>query len=144
MTHANATPIPTPKIEREKVSNMRLRWMSGEEEKTLLRLFRQWEKHEHADVVEVLIDTGMRPSELFAMQPRDLNLKDGSIHIMRTEKDGKVYETKNGEDRTIYMTARVYGPGLGKSGPIVGTWEEARLLAELLDMAWLHGEEGIA
>lgn len=99
-----------PRIERESVHNLRLRWLNGDEEANLLRLLRQLGKDDHAEVVEVLIDTGMRQSELFALSPRDVDLKQGSIVVWQTKHgiDPTIHQrTKNGEARTIYMTDRV-------------------------------------
>ena len=59
---------------------------------------RFWGKDDHADVVSVLIDTGMRPNEVYAMQPRDVELKACSISI---------WENKTDHPRTVYMTRRV-------------------------------------
>lgn len=87
-----------PKIERKKEGVTRIRWLSVEEEKALLGLFRSWEKEEHAEVVEVLIDTGLRPKELYSLVSRDVDLKSGTITIWKNKTD---------HPRTIYMTKRV-------------------------------------
>ncbi len=101
-----------PKIEREEVHNLRLRWLSEAEEATLLRLFRSYGKEDVAETVEALIDTGMRHSELFALSPRDVDLEARTITIWQTRhgRHGAVHQrTKNGDARTIYMTDRVRG-----------------------------------
>lgn len=114
-----------PKIEREEVHNLRLRWLSPEEEGDLLRLLRFYGKDDAAEVVEVLIDTGMRQSELFALSPRDVTLEvipadpekgtperlTGNITIWQTRhgtSETVHKRTKNNETRTIYMTDRVH------------------------------------
>jgi integrase len=97
-----------PRIEREAVHNLRLRWLTPEEEATLLRLLRQYGKEDQAEVVEVLVDTGMRQSELFALMPKDVDLRGRTIRIWKTRHGGLVAKrTKNGDMRTIYMTDRV-------------------------------------
>ncbi|MCZ8173030.1 MAG: site-specific integrase [Brevundimonas sp.] len=99
-----------PKIERESVHNLRLRWLSDEEETRLLTLLRAYGKEDAAETVEVLIDTGMRQSELFALGLKDVDLAAGTVTIWQT-RHGSSQEvhkrTKNGELRTIYMTDRV-------------------------------------
>jgi len=99
-----------PKIERESVHNLRLRWLSDPEERRLLALLRHYGKDDAAETVEALIDTGMRQSELFALGARDVDLETRTITIWQT-RHGTSQEvhkrTKNGEMRTIYMTERV-------------------------------------
>lgn len=103
-----------PKLEREETNNLRLRWLKESEELMLLGLFRQWGREDAAQVVEALIDTGMRPSELYALTPADVEVKadlsGGIIRIWqaRLENREKVEKrTKNGDMRAIYMTRRV-------------------------------------
>lgn len=131
-----------PKIEREEVHNLRLRWLSEAEEATLLRLFRSYGKGVVAETVEALIDTGMRHSELFALSPRDVDLGTGTITIWQTRhgRNGEVHRrTKNGDARTIYMTdrvARVLAPRVQSAAPLLfpgdvfwlrNAWDRARV-----------------
>ena len=88
-----------PRIERRKEKNVRFRWLSEDEERTLLNLLRQWEKHDHADAVTLLIDTGMRPSELYNVTPRDVDRKERRISI---------WENKTDHPRTVYLTNRAF------------------------------------
>jgi integrase len=99
-----------PRIERESVHNLRLRWLSPDEEAKVLETLRRYGKEDVAETVEALIDTGMRQSELFALSPSDVDLEAGTITIWQTRHGASkvVYKrTKNGEMRTIYMTQRV-------------------------------------
>ena len=99
-----------PRIERESVHNLRLRWLSPDEEAKVLKLLRGYGKEDVAETVEALIDTGMRQSELFALSPADVDLEAGTLTIWQTRHGSSktVYKrTKNGEMRTIYMTQRV-------------------------------------
>jgi integrase len=89
-----------PPWDRLKSNSGRIRWLSGDEERALLDLLTQWSKTDHADVVTCLIDTGMRPSELYRLTPRDIDLKQGTVSI---------WQTKTDLPRTIYMTKRVLG-----------------------------------
>lgn len=88
-----------PRLERQREGLGRIRWLADEEEKALLDLLRGWEKTDHAEVVECLIDTGFRPVELYRITPKDIDLKAGSITVWKSK----------GRDipRTIYMTKRV-------------------------------------
>ena len=87
-----------PKIERKKEGAGRFRWLSDAEERTLLDLLTAWGKDDHVEVISVLIDTGMRPSEVYRIAPRDVDLKAGTISI---------WVTKTDKPRTVYMTKRV-------------------------------------
>ncbi|MET3601106.1 tyrosine-type recombinase/integrase [Martelella mangrovi] len=87
-----------PVIERKKEGVGRVRWLSQEEEEALLSLFRLWGKDDHADVVTVLIDTGLRPGELYSLTGRDIDLKQKTL---------TVWENKTDHPRTVYMTSRV-------------------------------------
>ena len=88
-----------PRLERKPEGFGRIRWLSADEEEALLRLLRGWGKEDHAEVVEVLIDTGFRPVELYNLTARDVSVKEGSITIWKSK----------GRDipRTVYMTKRV-------------------------------------
>ncbi|MCC5858640.1 MAG: site-specific integrase [Ectothiorhodospiraceae bacterium] len=87
-----------PRIRRQREMVGRIRWLDDLEEAVLLQLLRQWELHDQADCVEVLIDTGMRPSELRRVMVRDVDFEGGFV---------RVWETKNYEPRSIPMTSRV-------------------------------------
>ena len=83
-----------------------------------------------------LIDTGMRPSELYAVQARDFNAKTGAIHI---------WQNKTEHPRTIYATPRVKAilaarvqstaPGTPllpyDNGWLRNTWDRARVHLKL-------------
>jgi integrase len=99
-----------PKTRRLKLANQRVRWMTPEEEARVLALFRQWGKHDHADVLIVAVDTGLRPSELYALRPTDIDAGRAgrvAITVGRTERRGKSFPTKNNSVRTVFATARV-------------------------------------
>lgn len=75
----------------------RIRWVSPEEEKALLDLLHQWGKDLHAAVIVVLVDTGIRCGELFALEARDVDLKAGQIRI---------WENKSDLPRSVPLTSR--------------------------------------
>ncbi|MEZ2409852.1 tyrosine-type recombinase/integrase [Bosea sp. RCC_152_1] len=87
-----------PTIEREEETGGRIRWLSEEEETKLLAKLLSYGKADHVDAISVLIDTGMRPSELYRLKPIDVDLKTGLISI---------WQTKNDVPRSIPMTSRV-------------------------------------
>jgi len=87
-----------PQMDRKKEGQGRIRWLSLDEEAALVALLRSWEKTDHAEVIECLIDTGLRPLELYNVEPRDVDMKAGTITVWKTKTD---------LPRTIYMTRRV-------------------------------------
>lgn len=89
-----------PRIERTKVANGRIRYFSPEEEATVLALMTQWGKADHHDAICTLIDTAVRPGELFRLKGADVDTKARTITL---------WKTKNDMPRTIYMTDRVRG-----------------------------------
>jgi integrase len=87
-----------PRLERRQEGTNRIRWLTIEEERTVVSLFKSWEKHDHVDVTVFLVDTGARPGEAFKLTAQDCNLEAGTVTF---------WETKNGVSRTIPMTLRV-------------------------------------
>lgn len=86
------------KMPRRRTDSTRLRYLEPEEEQTLLAAFRARGEELVADIVAVLIDTGMRNGELWRLTPADVDFKTGAIHV---------WITKGGAHRTVYMTKRV-------------------------------------
>ena len=87
-----------PKIELSRETRRRVRWLSKEEENAFLVLFRQWGKLDHVDALTVLVDTGLRNSELWRMEARDVDLKANVLQIWKNKTD---------HPRAVPMTARV-------------------------------------
>lgn len=84
----------------------RIRFLSLTEEATFLDILTRWSKDEHVEAFTVLIDTGLRPSELWRVTARDIDWttgKDGLLMIWSTSKK----RTKNKKSRAIPMTPRV-------------------------------------
>lgn len=88
--------IKRPKLPRQKEGGGRIRWLEASEEETMLNLLTQWGDEDMKDVVQVLVDTGLRVGELFALQERDI--RDGRIYV---------WENKTDHPRAIPMTTRV-------------------------------------
>lgn len=87
-----------PHIGRKKELERRIRFLTMEEERVALSVFDQWGKDEHSEVFCVLVDTGLRPSELWRIEARDVNFEQGVVNI---------WKTKNNNPRSVPMTARV-------------------------------------
>ena len=73
----------------------RTRYLTPAEESQVLSFFLASGMIDHAQVLEVLIDTGMRPSELWELTPAEIQ---GSAVLIR--------ESKNGRPRLIPLTQR--------------------------------------
>lgn len=89
--------------DRGKESRGRICELSAEEEQEVLEHLTNFGLFEQRDVVQCLIDTGCRPSELWWVLVRDLDFKQGVILIHGRDAKG----TKNGEYRSVPMTKRV-------------------------------------
>src|SRR4029077_12563173 len=87
-----------PHFERQPEGEGRIRFLTVKEEQELLKILNDWGKQDHADAVVVLIDTGLRGSELWKLEVRDVDLKAGTLTI---------WMPKNKNPRTVPMTARV-------------------------------------
>jgi site-specific recombinase XerD len=87
-----------PHVPRKREFEGRLRWLSDDEEKVILSVFDQWGMDEVSEVICVLVDSGLRPSELWDLEKRDINFNINFI---------QVHGTKNDEDRAVPMTERV-------------------------------------
>lgn len=87
-----------PVIERRKETAGRIRFLSQKEEQLVLQTFETWGLHLAADVVRVLVDTGLRPSELWRLKRKDVDFQNKIIHI---------WQTKTDKPRSVPMTKRV-------------------------------------
>lgn len=84
-----------PHIQRRDEAQCRIRFLSQEEEVMVLGILRSWGKDDQADVAVVLIDTGLRPSELWRVERRDVDHQVINI-----------WKTKNHNARSVPMTRR--------------------------------------
>jgi integrase len=87
-----------PKFPRLKETGGRIRFLSEDEERVCVNLLKQWSLDDHADAFVILIDTGMRPSELWRLKLNDIDFNTGLISI---------WENKTDNPRSIAMTKRV-------------------------------------
>lgn len=91
-----------PKIERQKVSNNRLRFLTEEEEYEILTALRQDGREDFAMFMEWSIDTGIRPIESRNCPALALREDPEIGHLVDLRK------TKNAYPRTIPLTTRAY------------------------------------
>ncbi len=96
---------PVEGIKLRKASNGRIRVLSKEEEVKIVNLFRETEHDERryyfadmGDLVEVLVDTGMRLGEALALTYQEVNYDTGLINIWYNKSD---------RARSIPMTRRI-------------------------------------
>ncbi|MEL6509063.1 MAG: site-specific integrase [Pseudomonadota bacterium] len=94
-------PVKFPRQRKEPVG--RIRQISNHEEECLLHWLTFAGDKDMAEAVTVLIDTGMRRSELLNLRPSDVDLANGVALIYGIEGKG----TKNGGVRSVPMTQRV-------------------------------------
>lgn len=84
-----------PHIPREREPVGRIRYLTRAEESMVVEKFRYLEEHDFADLCVFLVDTGVRVSEAFKVQWRDVNGRIVSL-----------WDTKNGSSRSVPMTER--------------------------------------
>lgn len=94
--------IKKPKIERKKVSNQRLRFLSEEEEYDILDALRADGRDDFAYFIEWSVDTGLRPIESRNLPISSLREDPDLGHIVDLRK------TKNAYPRTIPLSRRAH------------------------------------
>ena len=77
--------------------NRRLRFLSYDESENLLANLKETSQQVH-DMTLLSLDTGMRAGEVFSLIWEHVKIEAGQIHVV---------DTKNGKNRTAYMTDRV-------------------------------------
>jgi integrase len=92
-------------IERQKVSNERQSYLSTDDELRVLGLTKQWGRDDEHDAIIVLVDTGLRPKELWTLTGKEaLAPVDGNPAAITVLAE----RSKTGKGRTIYATPRVW------------------------------------
>lgn len=86
-----------PHFERQLESQGRIRYLTQDEEVQGLAFLSQWSKDDHAEAFCILIDSGVRPSELWRLEERDCNFENGTMAI---------WIPKNKNPRSVPMTQR--------------------------------------
>jgi integrase len=84
-----------PKLTHQPEPRGRLRWLTDEEETKLVNFFIDHGMMDHLNAMAVLIDTGLRPSELWRVQ---LSHITGNVLM--------IAKTKNGKPRCVPLTRR--------------------------------------
>lgn len=85
-----------PKMPRQREGSGRIRWMTEAEEQKAAGLLIQWGEYDMLAVMRVLIDTGLRLSELWNLEARDV-----------TGTKISIWENKTSHPRSVPMTSRV-------------------------------------
>lgn len=91
----------SPNLSRRKEYKGRERFLTEKEEQDAIALLSSWGKDDHRDAFIVLLDTGMRTGELFKLQAKDADFKQGKYGILT------LWRTKNDLPRSVPMTYRV-------------------------------------
>jgi len=86
-----------PKIHRQKENKGRVRYVTPNEEAHIMATFEHWGLDDLKDSVSVLIDTGLRRSELGKLEP----------HCVENGEVVEVWDGKGNIDRSVPMTKRV-------------------------------------
>ena len=87
-----------PHFQRLKEGLGRIRFLTNDEEAIATAVLSQWSQDDHVEAVTVLIDSGMRMSELWNLVDQDLDFALGLMHIWRNKTDAP---------RSVPMTGRV-------------------------------------
>lgn len=90
-----------PHFERQKEGEGRTSYITDEIEERILNYLTQWGYVDHVEAITCLVDTGLRPSELWRLTGRNINLGIGTNGILIVER------SKNGKKRAVPLTVRV-------------------------------------
>ena len=93
--HERKKVVELPKLPLKKEPKGKIRWLTLEEDKLLLKYFDFPWTHDYLDYFIVAIDTGLRTSEMLRLEKKDI-----------LEKRIKVELTKSGEPRKVGLTPR--------------------------------------
>lgn len=74
-----------PRLPWERESEGRIRWITRQEERTLLDLLDGWERSDISDLVSIAIVTGMRRNEILKLEERDI--EEGWVRLWKTKTD---------------------------------------------------------
>ena len=88
---------PGRSVKAGRFDNRRLRFLSYDESENLLANLKETSQQVH-DMTLLSLDTGMRAGEVFSLIWEHVKIEAGQIHVV---------DTKNGKNRTAYMTDRV-------------------------------------
>jgi integrase len=97
-----------PVIKHFRPAPGRVRWLSEHEESVILGLFQAWGAQDAWDAIAVLIDTGMRPSELWEAGPDVCNFSWVNPRTGETGGMIHIWFNKNDVPRSLPLTQRAY------------------------------------
>lgn len=110
LRYAKSLGLETATIEtmpwRKKGDNARLKFLTVNEEKALLALFRHWGLEEHAELIETLIDTGCRPGELIRGDTKGAPIKWCEVSVSAGGEAPDVDDPSTGEPRAVISLMR--------------------------------------
>jgi integrase len=76
---------------------------------------------EHRDIIEFLMESGLRPGEACALKIMDINFMSGKMLIQRTLSAGQIRETTKGHNKTWRtLSSRAYEIIRARSGDRIG------------------------
>lgn len=90
-----------PVMPRRAEKSYRIRFLSVEEETELLSWMKQLDRENHMEATIVLLDTGMRCSELWKLTAADVSLTVSGVGVVTA------WNPKNGQPRSVPLTTRV-------------------------------------
>jgi len=85
-----------PKIEKKKEQNGRIRWLTDEEEKNLIKHFDETHRKDLSNLVVFLLETGARVGEALSVKWKDVDKNMVSF-----------WDTKNNSPRSVPLTRKV-------------------------------------
>jgi integrase len=122
-----------PAIRKFRERPNRVRFLSPEEEQSFIQAFEIMKRSDHKDAFCILLDTGMRPSELWNLEVRDVDLSKSIVTIWLNKTD---------HPRSIPMTMRVKSIFHKRIKEITGISGYQPACRELLfpytDNTWFH------
>ncbi len=89
-----------------KGNNSRMRFLTEEEERKLLTLLRDWNLEECAEIIEVLIDTGCRPSELLLGETKGKPIEWAEVSVSAGGDAPDVHDPATGQSQAVISLLR--------------------------------------
>tara|TARA_R110000782_G_scaffold187536_1_gene277696 strand:- start:106 stop:780 length:675 start_codon:yes stop_codon:yes gene_type:complete len=88
------------------VDNARLRFLTGDEEKVLLKLLDHWGRDDMVGLIETLIDTGCRPSELITGESRGDPIRWTEVSVSAGGTAPDVNDPATGKPKAVISLLR--------------------------------------
>ncbi|MCB5206231.1 tyrosine-type recombinase/integrase [Methylovorus mays] len=81
-----------PKVPLLKVGRGRMRWLKDDEELPFLEWFRKQGDHDMVDLIEVLLETGCRVSEILRLKDTDVHINERRLYLGITKSGEEEYQ----------------------------------------------------